>query len=378
MVNCWLVSAFHSRLLRPTILVVAVGLAGCGREDVQVYRVAKEHHPSPQAAPQQHAHAPSSQPAITFNTPPGWQQSPPGEMRAASFRVLGADGKQAEISAVPLPGMVGRDLENVNRWRSTVGLPAVTEEELSRLAQPVPVGDLTAQLFDQGGENPGSGEASRILVAILRREGVAWYFKMAGDDEVVSAQKPAFLSFLKSIGFGGSGAQAQLPPSHPPIDGASPSGAAQAVSAPGGGKPAWEVPSGWQEVPGGQFLLAKFTVSGADNAQASINVSMSPGDGGGLLGNVNRWRGQLGLDPLAEAEVNKLAEPLEVDGGRGMLFDLTGTDARTSQKARLVGVILPQGNRTWFYKLMGHEQVVAREKPAFTRFVQSARYPHAS
>ena len=67
-------------------------------------------------------------------------------------------------------------------------------------------------------------------------------------------------------------------------------------------------------------------------------------------------------------------QPLELPGGKAMLIDMSGTDALTSQKARLVGVIVPQAERTWYYKLMGNEELVAREKDAFVKFVKSATY----
>jgi hypothetical protein len=102
---------------------------------------------------------------------------------------------------------------------------------------------------------------------------------------------------------------------------------------------------------------------------------MSAGEGGGVAGNVNRWRGQLGLAQVSEAEVNKLVTQVDTGGGKAMLVDMTGTDARSGQKARLVGAIVPQANGTWFYKLMGNEEVVAAQKDAFVKFVQTAQYP---
>ena len=123
--------------------------------------------------------------------------------------------------------------------------------------------------------------------------------------------------------------------------------------------------------------MAKFTISGPDDSQAAVNVSMSAGDGGGLGSNINRWRGQLGLSPLSEDELNKLVTPVDTAAGKAMLVDMAGNDARTSQKARLVGAIVPQGNRTWFYKLMGNDQVVANQKDAFSKFIQTAKYPDA-
>jgi hypothetical protein len=360
-------------------------LAGCGRNDIQVYKVAKE-QPQPQppaqdqaaAMPPGHPDTTGAPPTLKYKLPVGWQETAPGQMRVASFHVPGKDGKQADVGVVPLPGLMGGDLENVNRWRSTVGLPAVNEEDLPKLAQPVAIAGQPGQLYEQTGENPGSGEKSRILAAVLRREGVAWFFKMNGDDELVAQQKPAFIDFLKSVSFAAGSTRTDLPPSHPPIgDMSSMPMPAAASSGKSEGKPNWQVPAGWKEVPGGQFLVAKFMVAGADNAQAAVNVSMSVGDGGGPVGNINRWRGQLGLSPLSEAEVNQLVTSLDTQAGKAMLVDMTGNDARTSQKARLVAAVLPQANRTWFYKLMGNEQIVEKEKDAFSKFIQTAKYPDA-
>ena len=134
------------------------------------------------------------------------------------------------------------------------------------------------------------------------------------------------------------------------------------------------MPAGWQEVSGGQFLVAKFTITGDSGVAAAVNVSSSPGDGGGLVGNVNRWRGQLGLAPLSEADVNKSVTSIDVQGGKASLVELSGTDARTGQPTRLVGVMVPQSGQTWFYKLMGDAKVVESQKDAFTKFVQGVKY----
>jgi hypothetical protein len=297
-------------------------------------------------------------------------------MRVAAFRIQGKDGKQADLGVVPLPGLMGHDLENVNRWRGTVGLPPVSEAELAKLAQEVDIAGQPGQLYDQSGENPGSGEKTRILVAVSRREGVAWFFKMNGDDELVSQQKPAFVEFLKSVTFEAPQAQQGLPPSHPPINGSEPA-TSQPLTAQASteGKPNWQVPAGWQEIAGGPFLMAKFSVGSGANPLATVNVSMSPGEGGGLSMNVNRWRGQLGLAPLSDSDLTKQVTSVDTPGGKAMFIDMTGADAKTGQKARMVAAVVPQASQTWFYKLMGNEQIVEHEKDAFAKFVQSVKYP---
>lgn len=204
------------------LLVLVAALAGCGRDSAQVYEAAKEPAPPPPATmppghPATSATAPS--PALKYKVPAGWHEVAPGEMRAASFRVGGDPGKLADVSVIPLPGMAGSDLDNVNRWRGQVGLKRISQDDLAKLAEPVRMDGQPAQLYDQAGENPGSGEKTRILAAITRRDGTAWFFKMTGDDEWVAQQKPAFIEFLQSVVFTARGAQAPLPPSHPPIAG---------------------------------------------------------------------------------------------------------------------------------------------------------------
>ena len=231
-----------------------VTLSGCGRNDIQVYRVAKE-QPQPQAQP---AAMPPGHPEVSgaaasrlqWKLPAGWEEAAPGEMRAASFRVKGEGGKQADVGVFPLPGMAGTDLDNVNRWRGQVSQSPVSAEELSKLAQPVQVAGQTAQLYEQAGPNPGSGEKTRILAAILRREDVVWFFKMTGDDALVAQQKPGFIEFLKTVSFPAPVAQTELPPSHPPIGGAGAAPAAQIAAAgaasEGSGTLTWLEPLNWR------------------------------------------------------------------------------------------------------------------------------------
>ena len=56
------------------------------------------------------------------------------------------------------------------------------------------------------------------------------------------------------------------------------------------------------------------------------------------------------------------------------MVEMSGAGGGSGQKTRLVGAIIRQANRTWFYKLMGSEPVVEREKAAFTQFVKTAQY----
>jgi hypothetical protein len=366
---------------------IAVGsllstFTGCGRDDVRTYRVPKETTPQLATADLPTGHpdisGASSAPAIAAKAPSDWQEAPLGQMRVASYRVKGKDGKTADMSVIPLAGMAGSDIDNVNRWRGQLGLAPANEAEFGKLGETAQVGGQEGKLYDIAGQNPNSGDKNRMLAAIVRRPDGAWFFKMVGDDALVAEQKTAFVEYLKSFSFPNSGGgaltqEAQLPPSHPPIGNITPAAAASAPTS-SEGKPSWQVPSGWKEIDGGQFLVAKFIISGSDNSQAAVNVSMSAGDGGGVLGNVNRWRGQLGLSQQSQADVHKLVTSIDIEGGKAMLVDMSGTDMKSGAKTRLIGAIVPKGQQTWFYKLMGPAPLVEQQKDAFTKFIQSAKY----
>jgi len=346
------------------LLPLASMLTGCGRDDIQVYRIAKD----------------SAQPAQTAALPAGWETAPSGEMRVASFKVKGAAGKMAEVSVIPLAAAPAHDLDNVNRWRGQVSMPPLTEADLAKTAQPVQVAGETGQLYEQAGPNSGSGDQERILVAILHHDDRDWFFKISGDDEVVRSQKDAFLSYLRSFSLpsgnseSGSFTRADAPFAHPPINNAA--SKVPSTPAPGsdGSKPDWTVPANWKETAPGEFLVAKFLIAGAGQAQAAVNVGASSGNGGGLLMNVNRWRGQLGLSPASQAELGKLATAIDMPTGKANLVELAGTDAKTGQEARMIAVMVPQPAQTWSYKLMGTPALVEANKDAFLKFVQGVKY----
>lgn len=193
-----------------TFLIIAT--AGCGRDSVKVYHVDASDTaapaPPPLAAPatppaQMPMTMPaglpapdnSGQPPLKYTLPVGWQEKPASQMRVASFEIS-ENGKQADISVIPLGGMAGGAVANVNRWRGQVSLPPLTEGEIEKLAEKISVGDQPADLYDI------TGDAQRIVAVIFHRDDTAWFFKMTGDAQFVEAQKPAFVSFLKTLQFG--------------------------------------------------------------------------------------------------------------------------------------------------------------------------------
>jgi hypothetical protein len=364
------------------LLLAAALCGGCRREQITVYDVPKETEMAPvAAATQEPGVAPKSQIQLG-KTPAGWQEQPPGGMSTASFAILGDEGRKGEFSVMAFPGAGIAELDLINIVRQDAGLPALQQTEFSRLVEPVAVGQDKGALIDFTGATSSSNNAApnRVMLATLQHDGVTWFFKLAGDSGLLTAQKPVLLDYLKSVSF----VEGAPLPAHGPRFASTntkqvETGPVQPMEPPAGanpGKPAWEIPTGWQETAANQMLLAKFAVTNQDG-EAEVTVSSFPGEVGGLLANVNRWRGQVGLAPLTQEDLDKSVSRLDVLGGTATLVDVSGqAAARGGKETRLVGVVWPRSGQTWFYKLMGDPSAAGREKDAFVRFVQSVRFPN--
>lgn len=133
----------------------------------------------------------------------------------------------------------------------------------------------------------------------------------------------------------------------------------------------WKLPAGWEELPPSEIRVGNFQVAGADGAKAQITIIPLPGAAGRELDNVNRWRGQVGLEPVTQQDLVGLSSPVEVAGQPSRLYDLAGTPPEQKEKIRILGVIFQRGDVSWFFKMTGPDALVQREKPALTAFLKT-------
>lgn len=375
--------------------VLCVALSAGAADKIQVYRVPKEKAaatlPPGHSADDGHDHGPGdghnhgatgnphgvrATPKVTYTTPEGWREAGTGEMRVAGFTITGTNGQTAQVAVTPLPGMAGRETLIVNMWRQQVGLSELSDDEAGKQLTTVDIGGTPGKMFDMNGKS-AAGANIRIVTAMAHLGEMSWFYKLQGDDELVLAQKPNFVTFLKSVKIEEAPASEALPAGHPPL--ARPGTMAGAVTEqrppkPRTGGPTWTAPATWKEIDGGQFLFAKFVIAGEAGAQATVNVSVSGGDGGGLLPNINRWRAQLGEGSWTEAELKKNTQEIEVAGGKAIYIELSGTDSSTEKPAMTLGAQVVRDGRTWYYKLMGDPALAVKEKDGFIAFVKGVKY----
>lgn len=395
--------------MRFTVVMVVSALAwmaaGCGKNEVRVYQAPQDAPPvaavnpqggatltppaseipksaasgssSSSAGPESSA---SERPAVPWTVPAGWEEKPASGMRVASYGVKRPDCRSVDISVVAMGGGAGGELENVNRWRDQIGLEPATEADLAGLRSIIPSGNRQVVMYELDGKKAvlDGKYAARTLAAILPAGEMTVFFKITGESALVAEQKPQFLAWLKSVDTGGGGGEsapeAQASSSAPaPASAPAASGGSERASSSGGGGgadglPNWQVPSGWKAAGPKPMRLASFDIPNAAG-NGDVSISKLSGNGGGLLANVNRWRGQVGLAPLEAGALAANSKAVATAGGdSGTWVELVGTEKT------ILGAIVARGEVSWFFKLTAPAPVAAQNRDAFEQFVRSIRF----
>ena len=356
-------SRFPPGAARCVVVFAAVLLASCGGDEIQHYRVKRirtpeQEVPAPQrllgaiiphddvtwffkltgppeviAAEKERFDAflqtirfdRGEQGPIAWTTPEGWHQHPGEGMRYATFHV-GGDDHSIELSVTQFPSKSGGLLANVNRWRGQLGLGKISEEELLEVTVQVEIDGVTATVVDFEGT---SGSGSGVMAP-----------------------------------FAGLGSPAR-------------SGAAMPR---GGATPSlsYTTPEGWVEnaAGGGGFRAATLRVTQGDK-QAEVTVIPLGAQSGSLLDNVNRWRGQINLGPVDETGLKQLVRSIPVGEAQAVYVALFGPESAGSKRQGMLVAVLPQGGRTWYFKMLGPAELVENQKSAFESFLRSVRFDEA-
>lgn len=127
---------------------------------------------------------------------------------------------------------------------------------------------------------------------------------------------------------------------------------------------AYTVPEGWEEFPPQSVRKANFRVSD-ESGTAELAVTVFPGDVGGTLANINRWRGQIGLAPTDTEGMASMVRTITISNHRGLLANLQGPEQS------ILGGLLSFHGSTWFFKLQGATGTVAAQSEAMEAFLAS-------
>lgn len=313
-------------------------------------------------------------PELVWDNPTGWTELPPNSMRTANLKPAGHPDAECYLSL--LPGGAGGLVDNVNRWRKQMGLAAIDAEAVKALPTQKLLGldavrvDLTGAF---SGMAEGPGKSDYQLIGLLTTFGEQSIFvKMTGPAAVISAEAANFDRFVASLELlqpGEAAARRATAPASPTASGAAAAGADSAAApAPGADGRVTATnqnirftgPIGWTAAAPRATRVVTLRPPGTKETECVVSVL--GGDGGGVSGNADRWRGQLGLGPMTPADFAALPR-ITLAGRDGVQLDLLGAldDPMTARKlpqARLLGAIALLDGRSLFVKLTGPEAEV--------------------
>lgn len=126
----------------------------------------------------------------------------------------------------------------------------------------------------------------------------------------------------------------------------------------------WTVPSTWEDLKQASSMRLA-TLAPKENKDLLVKVSRFPGNVGGELANVNRWRGQLGLKGIKPNELTKALEVFETKVGKAKLLDIKNNGKQ------MLAAMVPFNKQTYFFKVMGAEAEVSKEKAALVELIKS-------
>lgn len=130
----------------------------------------------------------------------------------------------------------------------------------------------------------------------------------------------------------------------------------------------WLAPEDWKTEEVGQFLTAAYSPPGSGR----VTVSKLGGDGGGLAANVNRWRGQVSMEPLPENEV--VGQRFDIAGSNEsmLLFNLI-PEGSAPDADGILAAVLPLASETWYFKFSGKVSEIEKGSDSFVNFLGSIR-----
>jgi len=165
-------------------------------------------------------------------------------------------------------------------------------------------------------------------------------------------------------------------PQSPPATSAVESGSAGALALPGARV---DQPSGWTfRQPSSSMRLAEAEIPGPGGPALLTVFFFGAGGGGGVDANLDRWVGQIELDPGATAERGGF----EVNGYTVSVIEAVGTllpsrmgggPSEPAPGSKLLGAVVEGPGGPWFFKITGPKDTVSAAEPAFEQMLQSIR-----
>lgn len=133
--------------------------------------------------------------------------------------------------------------------------------------------------------------------------------------------------------------------------------------------PEFDTPAEWRAAEADDFSRFAFEAGPDDEKQkARITVTKMP-PAAGLLVQINRWRGQIGLDPLNDMDASPDVEIMKMGDVDATFVDFDGLNGKS-----IVGAVAQVSGSMWFFKMIGPTDTVDSETERMRKFCASVRF----
>lgn len=141
--------------------------------------------------------------------------------------------------------------------------------------------------------------------------------------------------------------------------------AAMAAQLPAGPGYTCDLPEGWTEVPGTGMRKVSYTIEGSSIDFYLISLSM-----GDVPSNVNRWRGQVGLDPAAPEDITKEVQTFQVGG-----HDVNYVEIYNDEGGKgIIAAIIDLAPSYWYFTAKGQVDELRANAADIRAFLESIKF----
>lgn len=134
----------------------------------------------------------------------------------------------------------------------------------------------------------------------------------------------------------------------------------------------YKLPEGWTKKSASQFRTLNFSFGKDEEGECYVSRV-----GGGLEANLNRWRGQMGLEAVSAEVIKKLPKRL-LFGMEATYIELDGAfkgvgSAEAKADYRMAGLVLSMPDVSFFVKMTGPKTLLIENEKNFTQFCESLK-----
>ena len=131
----------------------------------------------------------------------------------------------------------------------------------------------------------------------------------------------------------------------------------------------WVVPAGWVDGKASSMRLASYNVAFSDGSVGDFSLVQLGGGAGGVMANINRWRGQIGLSDAAPEELAENAHMHTM--GKGMEYLHITLINEDNPSSAIIAGIFERPGFTLFAKLSASKAGVLEAQNSFEAFCNS-------